>query len=151
MSAIRVEARAEIDALPGAVYGLFADYRNGHPSILPRPPFEELEVEQGGVGAGTRILVRMRSMGIPRIMRMDVTEPEPGRVLMETEPATDTVTTFTVDPLDGGRRSQVSILTEWTPRGPGAFLERLVVPPLLQRVYAEELRNVQQALRSPAG
>lgn len=150
MSLIRVEARAEIDAPPSAVYGLFADYRNGHPTILPRPPFLGLEVQQGGVGAGTRIVVRLRSMGVSRVMRMEVTEPEPGRVLMEIETATNTVTTFTVDSLDGGRRSQVTIRTEWPPRGFAGLLERLFMPPLLHRLYMKELRNAQQALRSSA-
>jgi hypothetical protein len=145
-----VEAAALIDAPPRAVYALLADYRNGHPRILPRPPFEGLEVERGGTGAGTRIRVPTRNMGIARVLVMDVTEPEPGRVLMETEPATGMVTTFTVDPAEGGMHSQVTIATEWKPRGLGGLLERLFAPAMLRGVYAHELRNLQQAFRSPA-
>lgn len=150
MSKIRVEAQAEVGAAPSDVYGLLADYRNGHPRILPSPPFLGLEVEQGGTGAGTRIRVPLRSMGVARVMRMDVTEPEPGRVLMETEHETETITTFTVEPLESGSRCRVTILTEWPPRGPGAWLERLFMPKLLSRVYDEELRNLQQVFRTSA-
>jgi len=34
-----------IEAPAERVYGILADYIVGHPQILPRPPFESLEVE----------------------------------------------------------------------------------------------------------
>jgi hypothetical protein len=40
-------------------YSILADYRIGHPSILPHQ-FTSMEVEQGGVGAGTIIRFTMR-------------------------------------------------------------------------------------------
>lgn len=48
-----------IDAPPDRVYALIADYRSGHPRILPKAYFKELVVEQGGVGAGTVVRVLM--------------------------------------------------------------------------------------------
>ena len=50
-------------------------------------------------------------------LRMEVTEPQPGRVLMESDVASDMVTTFTVEPSDGGRDSRVTIATRWTRGG----------------------------------
>src|SRR5579885_1306861 len=97
-----VAATAVIDAPAPAAYAVIADYRDGHPHILPRPPFVSLDVEEGGVGAGTVIRFRMRMLGTTREMRATVTEPEPGRVLVESDAAGDVVTTFTVDPVGGG-------------------------------------------------
>lgn len=90
-------ATARIRARPDVLYRLIADYREGHPRILPRPPFVDLVVEAGGVGAGTVILTRMKVMGSTQSFRATVTEPAPGRELVET---TDTgyVTTFRVEP-----------------------------------------------------
>ena len=56
MPVVRASSSAQIRAPGRIVYSLIADYRNGHPRILPPryyPP--PLEVERGGVGAGTAI------------------------------------------------------------------------------------------------
>ena len=81
--AYRVSVSARIPAPSGRIYGIIADYRNGHPHILP-PAFSNLEVEQGGVGAGTIIRFNVRALGRTQLFRSVVTEPEPGRVLVET-------------------------------------------------------------------
>jgi hypothetical protein len=51
--------------------------------ILPKPYFTKLEVEQGGMGAGTIIRIHMRVFGAERILRQRVSEPDPGRILVE--------------------------------------------------------------------
>src|SRR5687768_1410472 len=43
----RIEAEAVIDAPAAVAYAIIADYREGHPHILPRPPFVSLDVEEG--------------------------------------------------------------------------------------------------------
>ncbi len=42
-----ISASALVPAPAREVYAIIADYRDGHPKILPRPPFVSLEVEQG--------------------------------------------------------------------------------------------------------
>lgn len=140
MPEIRAMSSALIPASPPTVYGLIADYHRGHPSILPPKYFENLTVEQGGVGAGTRISFEMRSFGTVQRFRGDVTEPEPGRRLVETYPDMGIETVFTVDPVDGGRRSRVTIATSYRRPGLRGWLERLVAPAFLRGVYAAELR-----------
>ena len=54
---------------------------HGHPQILPKPPFVSLEVEKGGIGAGTVIRIAMRVLGRLQTFGAVITEPEPGRVL----------------------------------------------------------------------
>jgi hypothetical protein len=49
-----VVASAHIAAAPAQVYAIIANYREGHPRILPKE-FSGLTVEQGGIGAGTII------------------------------------------------------------------------------------------------
>jgi hypothetical protein len=56
----QVTASAEIDAPAQRVYSILADYREGHPRILPKEYFPFLQVEQGGIGAGTRLHFQMR-------------------------------------------------------------------------------------------
>lgn len=139
---IEVSASRAIVAPPAVVYGIIADYRVGHPSILPPKWFGPLTVEEGGVGAGTRIRFTMKGMGPPRPMEAIVSEPEPGRVLTETYPATGGVTTFTVEPAQGG--SVVTFHTTWTPRGFQGIVERLLAPAFLRRVYRDELDLLEQ-------
>ena len=100
-SKIHVQASMVIDARPEVLYAIVADYRVGHPAILPRPPFTELTVERGGVGAGTLIMVRMKVWGQQLSYHQLASEPEPGRVIVETEVDTGQYSSFTFDPLNG--------------------------------------------------
>ena len=142
MARIHATASAVVPAPPDVVYDLIADYRDGHPRILPRPPFGALTVEEGGVGTGTVIRFTMRAAGQTQTVRARITEPERGRVLAETSLDNGAVTTFTVDPEDDGTR--VTITTEYEQPGPRGAIERLLVPPMLRKVYVEELRLLAQ-------
>jgi hypothetical protein len=139
----QVSAEAVVDAPAGRAYAVIADYRDGHPHILPRPPFVSLDVEQGGTGAGTVIRFQMRILGRVRTFRAAITEPEPGRVLAETDLDTGTLTTFTVVPVEDGRKSRVIITTDIGIRG-GLLgrLERLLVTRLLRPVYQREIEQL---------
>ena len=98
MEVIRVSKSAVIPAPAPLVYSLIADYREGHPRILPRRYFGRLEVEQGGFGAGTIIRYEIKLFGTERKVRAEITEPRPGMELVETDFATGARTTFTVAP-----------------------------------------------------
>jgi hypothetical protein len=137
-----VKASAHVSAPAEVVYDIIADYRGGHPHILPRKYFEWLEVERGGRGEGTVIRFQMRVLGQTRVLRAAVTEPEPGRVLVETDTGDDgPVTTFTVEP--EGEGSRVTFCTELSSAGgPLGVLERFVLRRVLVRVYAAELKQL---------
>jgi hypothetical protein len=143
MNPTRLEMSGEIDAAPEVVYGIISDYQNGHQQILPRPEFADMTVEAGGQGAGTIIRVTIRVMGTETVYRMNVTEPEPGRVIQEEDETAGVCTTFTIDPLDGGKRSRVTIATEWK-RKPGfaGFMERLLTPAITRPLYKRELEQL---------
>ena len=133
-----VSATTLIPANPADVYAVIADYRGGHNRIIPRPPFVSLDVEQGGVGAGTVIRVHLRLLGRGIAYRAVVTEPVPGRVLAETN-ENGYVTSFTVERAEQGR-SRVTIATETPRRGRiAATLERWLLTRLLRPVYVREL------------
>jgi hypothetical protein len=112
MAQHRVSASERVAAPSAQVYAILADYRESHPQILPRPPFTALVVEQGGWGAGTVITLHSRLFGLRQRLRGVVTEPEPGRVLVETYPERAMVTTFTVEPRTNGAESEVTITTD---------------------------------------
>ena len=103
MGLIRLQASAVMHAPAATVYEVLSDYQQGHPAILPRKYFIDLTVAEGGRGAGTVFLVKTKVMGQERTSRMTVAEPDPGRVLLETDPEAGVTTTFTVDPLEGGK------------------------------------------------
>lgn len=137
-----VNASAPVSAPADVVYGIIADYRNGHPHILPRKYFEWLEVERGGRGEGTVIRFQMRVLGRTRVLRAVVTEPDPGRVLVETDTGgMGPVTTFTVEPTDSGSRVTIStVLT--SAGGLLGVAERFVLRRILRRIYARELEQL---------
>jgi hypothetical protein len=76
-----------------------------------------------------------------------VTEPEPGRVLVETDLTKGAVTTFTVDSL-GGRRSLVTISTELpVRRGVIGAIARAMARRFLRKVYVAELARLDEQVR----
>src|ERR1700730_14330144 len=97
MGTIHVAAERAVDAPAQTVYGYLADMREHHPRFLP-PAFSDFEVESGGVGAGTITRFKVTAGGRSREYRMQVDEPEPGRVLTESDTSSSLVTTFTVTP-----------------------------------------------------
>lgn len=138
-----ISATRAIAAPPAAVYGVFADYREAHPRILPPGFFAGLTVVEGGHGASTVVDVHGRFAGRTRTIRGIVTEPEPGRLLVESYPAERMVTSFRVLPESGGVASRVTISTVMPRRwGPLGWIEERVVRRLLARVFAEELELV---------
>jgi hypothetical protein len=151
MHTYQVSASREIAAPAGRVWGILADYQKGHPKILPSKYFQDVVVVDGGVGAGTVVAFRMRLLGQTQVYRMAVTEPEPGRVLRETDTSSGVATSFVVDPLEPGRRVRVTIVTELRSRGgPLGALERFLARAALRRVYIEELALLAALVESSA-
>ncbi|GAB4198360.1 MAG: SRPBCC family protein [Roseiflexaceae bacterium] len=140
MAPVHAVASALIDAPPATVYAILADYRDAHPQILPRQFFTGLEVEAGGQGAGTIFRTAVRVLGRETRFRMEVSEPQPGRVLSETDLATGLTTTFTVTPAAQGRQCEVEIATVWEgSAGLAGLLERLTTPLIMRRIYQAQL------------
>lgn len=148
MTQLHVESTARIPAPPEQVYAVLADYRNGHPNILPKEYFPSLIVEEGGHGAGTVMRVKTRFMGMERDYHLIVSEPEPGRRLVETDMDTGLVTTFTVEPAGDGRESYLTIATDWKAgSGLAGWLERLTTPGAMRKIYARELQQVAEFMQ----
>ncbi len=149
MSWIHVEASSVIDARPEDVYAIVSDYRVGHPAILPKQHFTELIVEKGGQGAGTVVRVSARVWGKEYPFHQQVTEPEPGKVLVETDVETGQWTRFTFEPLDEGKQTRVTITSEFPPsRGITGLLQRFMLPPVVRDMYRKELQNLTEYVRS---
>jgi Polyketide cyclase / dehydrase and lipid transport len=148
MGTIHVSAERTIAAPAGVLYGYIADMREHHPHFLP-DAFSDFRVEEGGVGAGTITSFRISAGGRSRGYRMAVAEPQPGRVLTESDTGSSLVTTFTVTPRDAGAR--VEIATSWQGAGGvGGFFERRFAPRVLRRIYVEELERLDSYARERA-
>jgi hypothetical protein len=135
-----VAESARMNAQPEKVYAIIADFRVQHPRILPKQ-FSDPEVEKGGVGAGTIIRYRMRMWGKLQAVRAAISEPVPGRVLVETIlDGNGTTTTFTVKPGPAPGQADVTISTELPVRkGVLGAIEGALVSRFLRPIYREEL------------
>ena len=132
-----------INAPAHCVYAILADYHVGHRRILPRPPFVSMCVKRGGLGSGTRFDLTMRFLGRQQIYHGIVSEPQPGRVLVENYEGTELVTSFIVEPLEEGKRTGVTIVTECQVHdGVLGRMEAWLADAMLRPVYIQELDNL---------
>jgi hypothetical protein len=146
---ILVTAERAVDAPADTVYGYIADMREHHPHFLPAA-FSDFRVDSGGVGAGTITQFKVTAGGRTRDYRMTVAEPQPGRVLTETDASSSLVTTFTVAPQGG--KSTVQIATSWDGAGGiGGFFERIFAPRAMRAIYADQLTRLDAYAREQRG
>ena len=155
MGQIKVKAEAILDARPEDVYATIADYRTGHPSILPKESLYDLQVEEGGYGEGTIMHFKSRILGVEQSFHHRVSEPEPGKVLVEQDidAVQNVTTTFTVIPVEQGQKSHVEISTTMnTSSGVKGFIEWIVVSIFNPPIYRKELKlleSVAQKKKNP--
>lgn len=147
MARIEVAAERTIDAPPEVVYSYIANLEH-HRQFLP-PAFSDFAIESGGVGAGSVVSFKVTAKGRERRYRMTVAEPEPGRVVTESDSGSSLVTTFTVTPV--GANSRVRIFTSWDgATGIGGVFERLFAPRVMEKIYLDELELLNDYTRRQA-
>jgi len=142
-SMLAVEVKKVISAAPAVVYDVIADYRVGHNAIVPRPYFTDLEVIEGGYGAGTIIKFSITVFGQTDYYHQRVTEPEKGRIIEESSIDREQATRFILDPCDDGRKTDLTIHME-IPIASGitGFFERLITVPVVRWLFNKELNNL---------
>ena len=136
-------AERVLDAPADVVYHCLSNYqqhhRHGPEGFLP-PAFTELQVLASGVGAGTVIRFTTAVGGRSQTRTQQVSEPEPGRVLVES--GNGEGSTFTVEPR--GSQTHLRIETVLQTRGIEGFLMRLFGARILGPLYADEMRRLEQ-------
>jgi hypothetical protein len=146
MGTINVSAERTVGAPAEIVYGYIADHHQHHPNFLP-PAFSDFKVESGGVGAGTVTTFKVTAGGRTREYRMQVEEPEPGRVMVERDTNSSLQTTWTVTP--AGEQSSVRLETTWEGAGGiGGFFERTFAPRVMRGIYDDELGRLDEYART---
>ena len=136
----RFGAERRMDVPAQVAYHCLADYREHHrPDGFLPPAFSAFEILRGGVGAGTEASWTV-DLGGGRKRRMSavISEPEPGRRLVET--GDGVVTTFTVAPSGAG--CIVRFDTVFDEPGLGGLLLRLFIGRILGPLYADELARL---------
>ena len=147
MAKITVEQQGSVGAPAELTYRLIADDEH-HQRFLP-DGFSDFEVLEGGVGAGTLHRFKLTAGKRVREYVMRVDEPEPGRVITETDQSSSLVTSFTVTP--DGDGCSVLITTEWDGAGGvGGFFERTFAPKVMRKMYADELARLDTYAREQA-
>ncbi|GCE07343.1 SRPBCC family protein [Dictyobacter aurantiacus] len=153
MEQINIKAAAVLDAPAEDIYATIADYRHAHPRILPAGSLYDLQVEQGGYGDGTIIRFKARALGVERVFYQRVSEPIPGRVLIEQDidPTHNATTTFTVIPIEQSHQSHVEIRhTENASPGLKGALERVINSLVMTPMLRKELKLLEGVARQRA-
>jgi Polyketide cyclase / dehydrase and lipid transport len=133
-----------IGAPPDVIYHCIADYREHHrPDGFLPPAFTDMEIASGGVGAGTTLSWVVETGGRRRTVEATISEPEPGRVMIEDSP--EIKTTFTVE--RQGLGAMVRFDTIIDEGGVQGVLNRLFAARLLEPIYREELRRLEEYAR----
>jgi hypothetical protein len=149
MAEIKATADREIGAPARDVYRYISDFRQHHPRFLP-PNFSNVKVEKGGVGKGTVVSFRLKAGMRERDYRMEIGEPERGRVMTESDTESSLVTRWSLSA--EGKNTRVRIETTWEGAGGvGGFFERLFAPRVLRRLYLDELGRLDQYARQQRG
>ena len=140
-------ATKDIQVPAEILYNIIADYSRMHWMILPKQYFLSLEVEEGGFGAGTIVNFAMRILGQTQSFHSLITEPEPGRLLVETDIKSGIATSFHIVPIEKEGQTRVSISTELKGRN---FLEAWIAKLVLQKIYRLELELLAQVAEEQA-
>jgi hypothetical protein len=142
-----VTAERVMDAPAEVIYHCIADYREHHrPDGFLPPAFTNFEIRRGGVGAGTELRWDVEAGGRTRTIEATISEPRPGRTLVET--GADVVTTFTVEPEGSGARVRFDTIVD--DRGVQGLLSRMFAGRLLRPIYEDELRRLEAYARAHA-
>jgi hypothetical protein len=146
VSTLRLSAERVLDAPADVVYHCIRDYQDHHrPGGFLPPAFTYFNVERGGIGAGTRITFTTKAGGGSQTRTQDVSEPEPGRVLVESGGGDSTI--FTVEPAGEGR-ARVRFDTVLTLNGLMSLIGPLVIPRVLKPIYEDELGRLEAHARA---
>jgi hypothetical protein len=141
MRSFRLSVERLVDAPAAVVYHCLADYREHHRAggFLP-PVFTDLQVLRGGVGAGTVIRFTSSLAGRSVTRTQEVSEPEPGRVLVEWGGGEGS--TFTVEPR--GERTLVRIESVVRSGGLEGLLLSWLGRRLLRPILMDELARLDR-------
>ncbi len=140
MAHIQVKSEREVNASPESIYAVLSDYKKQRPQILT-PNFLNYHVEAGGQGKGTVVRYRLHAANREREYRLNVDEPVKGKIITERDTNSSLVNTWTISPLNGGTRSQVSVISEWEGgKGVKGFFERTFAPLGLKSIYGKILQ-----------
>jgi hypothetical protein len=143
----RYSAERVIDAPADVVYRCLADYVHHHrPGGFLPPAFSNQEVLSGGVGDGTVIRLNVSLAGRTNSMTARISEPEPGRVLVEDGERIQT--TFTVQPV--ADKSRVRFDTVLEAGGLEGVMNKLFAARLLAPVYSDELERLERYAQAQA-
>ena len=141
----KFSAEGVIDAPADVVYRCLADYTHHHrPGGFLPPAFSNQEVLSGGVGDGTVIRLNVSLAGRTNTMTARISEPEPGRMLVED--GEHVQTTFTVQP--EADRSRVRFDTVLDAAGLAGLLNKFFAARLLGPVYTDELERLERYAQS---
>lgn len=150
MALIRVETSREIAAPPDRIYERLSEYGPGRAAWLPAANYSEMAVEKGGSGPGTEVRYRLKVGPRQRVYKMQISAPEPGVSVVETDSTSSMVFTWSVRP--AGSRSRVMVTCQWSGgSGIRGFFERRFAPGGVRSVLDRALAGLDSAVTGTTG
>ena len=137
-------AQRILDAPADVIYHCLSDYRSHHrhqPDGFLPPAFTRLDVLRGGVGAGTVIRFTISMGGRATTRTQEVSEPEPGRVLIES--GNGESSRFTLEPRPDGT-TLLRIETVLNMKGFDGLVMRLLGARVLGPLYQDEMQRLER-------
>jgi hypothetical protein len=106
------------------------------------------QVKRGGVGNGTEVDYRLKAAGRERPYHMQVDETVKGKVLTERDTNSSLITRWILLPVKNGKKTQVSLSSEWEGTGGiRGFFERAFAPMGLRRIYGSMLSMLARSMQ----
>lgn len=147
MGHIRVKSEQVVDARPEEVYAALKDYKHIRPKLLT-PNFLNYQVKRGGVGNGTEVDYSLKAAGRERPYHVQVNETVKGKLLTERDTNSSLITRWTLLPVKDGKKTRVSLSSEWEGAGGiGGFFERAFAPMGLRRIYGSMLSMLARSMQ----
>ena len=109
---LKIAVSQVVDARVQDVYAVIVDYQVMNQAILPQPYFEEVVLEEDGQEVAIGVGLTVEVFGHQIHFRQTEGEREDRLAVVEKDMMSDQSITITLDPLDSGRKTRVTITSE---------------------------------------
>ncbi|WP_257350664.1 SRPBCC family protein [Pseudalkalibacillus decolorationis] len=142
-----VAASKMIEASPERVYQVISDM-DEHRNFLPKE-FESVVIEKGGIGEGTVFRLNLNVMGKRSTNVMTISEPEPGRVIIEKDAVAGITTIWTISPGQDDKHCDLQLVSEIRKKpGFAGLVERILTPYIFRSIYKRELDQLNAYVKT---
>ena len=144
---LKIAVSQVVDARVQDVYAVIVDYQVMNQAILPQPYFEEVVLEEDGQEVAIGVGLTVEVFGHQIHFRQTEGEREDRLAVVEKDMMSDQSITITLDPLDSGRKTRVTITSEMPVSGGlQGLVQRLTQRSIVRHNYRKGLNRLADYL-----